>query len=36
MRLGGLLFVGAMLAAFGTHAVRVRKRRARARTPEST
>ena len=36
MRMGGLLFVGAMLAAFGTHAVRVRKRRARARTPEST
>jgi len=35
MRLGGLLFVGAILVAFGTRAVRARKRRARERTPES-
>ena len=38
MRLGGLLFLGAMLAVFGTHAARARarNRRARERTSEST
>jgi protein SCO1/2 len=36
MRLGGLLFVGGLLAAFGTRAARARARRARERTSEST
>jgi protein SCO1 len=36
MQVGGLLFVGGMLAAFGTRAARARARRARERTPETT
>lgn len=36
MKLGGLVFVGGLLAAFGTRAARARARRARERTPEST
>ncbi|HTE53358.1 MAG TPA: SCO family protein [Kofleriaceae bacterium] len=36
MQLGGLLFVGGLLAVFGTRAARARARRARERTPERT